>query len=162
VSSGNRAYAVSDLPSEVRVIDVSDPYHPAPIRSRTAEANPRAIASWNGAIYVLGDKLVAYDEASLTKLSEILDSYILDPTTTVTSADQHLRIDSGCAAVTGRSLAPELFTTSPWIPSTSFAAPSPVRSLASQEGTFYFLTDHSLEIWSTHALPKSPRQRAVR
>ena len=81
---------------------MSDPYHPAPILSRTAEANPRAIAWWNGVVYVLGDKLVAYDETNLTRLSDILGSYILDPATTVTSADQHLRIDAGCAAVTGR------------------------------------------------------------
>jgi len=165
VSSANRAYAINDLPSEVRVIDVSDPYHPAPILSRTSEVNPRAIAWWNGAIYVLGDKLVAYDETSLTKLSEILDSYILDPATTLTSADQHLRIDAGCAAVTGRSLAPQLFTIASstlWMTSSSFPSPSPVRSLAAQQGTLYFLTDHSLEIWSTHALVKGPRQRAAR
>jgi len=164
VSSANRAYAISDLPSEVRVINVSDPYHPAPMLSRTAEANPRAIAWENGTIYVPGDKLVAYDEASLTKFSEILDSYILDPATTLTTADQHLRIDAGCAAVTGRSLAPQLFTISSStlsMKSSSFPSPSPVRSLASQQGTLYFLTDHSLEIWSTHTLPKPPRHRAV-
>jgi hypothetical protein len=160
VTNGTRAYAISDLPTEVRVFNVSDPYHPSLVISRAAETTPVSIAYANGVVYVLGDKLISYDESTLNKLNEILGSYTADPNGIVTFADQHLRIDGGCAAVTGRSFAPQLF--SQWTFSPSFPTPSPVRSLAAQSGTFYFLTDHSLEIWSTHALPKVGRQRAVR
>ena len=160
VTSGNRAYAISDLPSEIRIFDVADPYHPLLVISRAAETTPVSISWSNGVVYVLGDKLISYNESTLNKLNEILGSYAVDPAGIVTFADQHLRIDGGCAAVTGRSFAPQLF--SQWTPVSSFSTPSPTRSLAVQPGTFYFLTDHSLEIWSTHSLSRAGRARAVR
>jgi hypothetical protein len=160
VASGNRAYAVSDLPSEIRVFNIADPYHPLLLISRVAEATPVSISYSNGVVYVLGDKLISYDESTLNKVNEILGSYAVDPTGIVTFADQHLRIDGGCAALTGRSFAPQLF--SQWTRAPSFSTPSPARSIAVQPGTFYFLTDHSLEVWSTHSLPKPGRMRAVR
>jgi hypothetical protein len=160
VTSGTRAYAISDLPSEVRVYNVADPYHPSLTISRAAETTPVSISYSNGIVYVLGDKLISHDEPTLNKLSEILGSYTVDPNGIVTFADQHLRMDGDCAALTGRSFSPQLFAQ--WTPAASFSTPSPARSLAVQPGTFYFLTDHSLEIWSTHALPKAGRVRAAR
>jgi hypothetical protein len=160
VASSNRAYAISDLPSEIRVFNIADPYHPSLVISRAAETTPVSISWSSGVLYVLGDKLISYDESTLNKVNEILGSYAVDPTGIVTFADQHLRIDGGCAAITGRSFAPQLF--SQWTPVPSFPTPSPARSLAGQPGTFYFLTDHSLEIWSTHSLPRAGRMRAVR
>ncbi|PYQ47137.1 MAG: hypothetical protein DMF59_19695 [Acidobacteria bacterium] len=48
--NGNRAYAITDLPAEIRVIDVSDPFHPATINSRAAEGTVISIAYSNGTI----------------------------------------------------------------------------------------------------------------
>ncbi|PYQ47138.1 MAG: hypothetical protein DMF59_19700 [Acidobacteria bacterium] len=74
----------------------------------------------------------------------------------MTFADQHIRISGACTVVTGRSFAPQILN------ATSFPSPSPARNVTSQGGTFYILTDHSLEIWSDQALPKPPRRAPAR
>jgi len=160
VTSGTRAYAVTDLPAEVRVINVADAVHPAIISSRATEGTPASIAYSNGALYVLGNTLNAFTEAGLTKGADLLGPYSSDGT--VTAVDQHVRIDGNCAIVTGRSFAPQLFTLPQWTPVSSFSSPSAARMLATQPGTFYILTDHSLEIWSTGTLPKVPRRPPAR
>jgi hypothetical protein len=160
VTSGTRAYATTDLPAEVRVINVADPVHPAIISSRAAEGKPASIAYANGTLYVLGNTLAAYTEAGLSKVADVLGAYSSEGT--VTFADQHVRIDGNCAIVTGRSFAPQLFTLPQWTAAPSFATPSAARVLASQPGTFYILTDHSLEIWSTMPLPKPARRAPAR
>ena len=160
VTSGSLAYAVTDLPAEVRVINVTDAMHPAIISSRAVEGTPASIAYSSGALYVLGNTLNAYTEAGLTKGADLLGPYSSDGT--VTSVDQHVRIDGNCAIVTGRSFAPQLFTLPQWTPVSSFSSPSAGRMLAAQPGTFYILTDHSLEIWSTGPLPKPPRRAPAR
>ena len=160
VTSGTRAYAVTDLPAEVRVINVADAMHPAIISSRATEGTTSSIAYANGTLYVLGNTLTTYTEAGLTKGADLLGAYSSDGS--VTFADQHVRIDGNCAIVTGRTFAPQLFTLPQWTPASSFSSPSPARMLAAQPGTFYVLTDHSLEIWSTGPLPKVPRRAPAR
>ncbi len=152
VPSGNRAYAITDLPAEIRVINVADPLHPSITASRSANGN--SIAYWNGTIYVLGDGLASYNEISLTKTADLL--------TATSNPDEHIRIDGNCAIVTGRDSSPQLFTLPQFTQADSFGTPSTARTVAAQPGVFYVLTDHSLEIWSTTPLPKPPRRAPAR
>lgn len=161
VTSAGRAYAISDLPAEVRIINVADPLHPAVINSRAADGTPVSIAYSNGTLYVLGNTLAAYSEASLTKAGDILGAYSSDGT--VTYADQRVRIDGNCAVVTGRSFGPTLYSVgTQWTAQSSPSSPSAARAIAMKPGTMYILTDHSLEIWSTSPLPKPPRRPPAR
>jgi hypothetical protein len=159
VTSGTRAYVVTELPNEVRVVDISDPAHPSVLVSRAAEGSqpPRAIAFANNTVYVLGEKLYGYSPADLSSTGDQLPSYVTDPSSGVTYVDQHLRADGSCIALTGRQFSPRFLTGSP-----SIASPAAGRFVATQPGTFYFLTDYSLEIWSTKPLPAQPRHRATR
>jgi hypothetical protein len=159
VTSGNRAYVLTELPNEIRVIDISDPAHPAVLVSRSSEGSqlPRAIAFAGGVVYVLGEKLYAYAEGDLSKSGEQLPSYVTDPASGVTYVDQHLRADGTCVALTGRQFSPQFVSGTPTI-----ASPAAARFIAWQPGTFYFLTDDSLEIWSTKSLPQPARHHATR
>jgi hypothetical protein len=160
VTSGTRAYVLTELPNEVRIVDITDPAHPSNIVSHATEGTqppPRAIAVANNTVYVLGEKLYAYSSADLSKTGEQLPSYVTDPASGLTYVDQHLRADGTCVALTGRQFSPQFLTGSP-----SIASPAAGRFIATQPGTFYFLTDYSLEIWSTKPLPPAPRHRAAR
>jgi hypothetical protein len=159
VTSGTRAYVLTELPNEVRVVDISDPAHPSVLVTHATEGAqpPRAIAFANNTVYVLGEKLYAYSPTDLSKTGEQLPSYATDPATGVTYVDQHLRADGACIALTGRQFSPQFLTGSP-----SIASPAAGRFVATQPGTFYFLTDYSIEIWSTKPLPVPARHRATR
>jgi hypothetical protein len=93
----------------------------------------------------------------LAKTGEQLASYVTDPASGVTYVDQHLRGDGACVAITGRQFSPQFLTGTPAI-----TAPAVGRFVATQPGTFYFLTDYSLEIWSTRPLTLPPRHHATR
>ena len=163
---GSNAYAIVDQPSEVRAYDVGDAVHPRQTASRAAEGAqlPVSISASNGAVYVLGEKLYAYDGA-LNKLGEQFPSYTSAPGSPVTFVDQRVRTANGCALVSGRAADATLYTTaSPaaWTANAQqFPAPSTVRSLAQVGSTFYVLTDHSLEIWANAPLAPLPRKRAA-
>lgn len=158
-TSGTRAYVLTELPNEVRVVDISDPAHPSTLAFRASEGSqpPRAIAFANGTVYVLGEKLYSYSSADLSKTGEQLASYVTDPASGVTYVDQHLGADGACVALTGRQFSPQFLTGTPAV-----ASPAAGRFVATQPGTFYFLTDYSLEIWSTKPLPVPARKRAGR
>ena len=162
VVSGTRAYVLTELPDEIRILDVSDPAHPRQLASRASEGTrlPASIAYANGTVFVLGEKLFEYDD-TLTKLGEPLGAYVDDAALGVTYADQRVRVDGGCLAMTGRQFSPQLFTTA-LAPQTSFRTPSAARALAAQPGRLYVLTDHSLEVWSSKPLPVSARRHAAR
>ena len=161
--SGTSAYVLTELPDEIRVLDVSDPAHPRQLASRAPEGArlPLSIAYANGIVYVLGEKLVQYNESDLSKIAEPLGAYADDPALGVTYADQRVRIDGGCLAITGRQYSPQLFSTA-LAPQASFATPSAARAIAAQPGRLYVLTDHSLEIWSAAPLPVPVKRRAAR
>ena len=158
---GTRAYVLTDLPDEIRVVDISDPAHPRQIGSRAVEGTrpPVSIAYAAGVISVLGEKLYRYDE-NLAKIAEPLGAYVDDASIGVSYADQRVRIDGGCVAVTGRQFSPQLFTSN-FTSLPSFPTPSPARAISMQGGRLYVLTDHSLEIWGTVA-PKAGRKHAAR
>lgn len=159
VTSGTRAYVLTELPNEVRVVDISDPAHPSILVSRASEGlqPPRAIAFANGTVYVLGEKLYSYAATDLSSGSTQLASYVTDLTSGVTYVDQHLRADAACVALTGRQFSPQFLPGTPLI-----ASPAAGRFVAAQPGTIYFLTDYSVEIWSTKPLPIAPKHHAAR
>lgn len=156
--AGQRAYVLTEVPDEIRVLDVSDPAHPVEIAKRAVEGTraPVSIAFANGTVYVLGDKLYTYTE-SLDKGAELLGAYVDDPLLGVTYADQRLRIQGTCVAMTGRAFSPQLFTAA-MQPQIGFATPSASRSIAAQPGRLYVLTDHSLEVWAFEP-PRPPARR---
>ena len=170
VTAGTTAYVLTELPNEVRVLDVTDPYHPQQRASRASAAQgartPVAIGADAGTVYVIGDRLDAYAEKDLNPLSTTAQFPLFanDPSTGVTYIDQHFRIDGGCATLTGRSFSPQLFKlqAGSWSSTQSFTTPSAARSLAAVPGTVYVLTDHSLEVWSSQPLPPTARRRATR
>jgi len=166
VTSGTRAYVLTELPNEVRMVDISDPAHPAVLVTRASEGTqaPRAIAFSSGTVYVLGEKLYSYSSTDLSTINAQLSSYVTDPASGVTYIDQHLRGDGTCIALTGRQFSPQFLNSNPAIlaPVPAVAAPAAGRFIATQPGTFYFLTDYSLEIWSTKPLALPPRHHATR
>ncbi|HEV8659775.1 MAG TPA: hypothetical protein VGS96_14280, partial [Thermoanaerobaculia bacterium] len=54
--SALRAYAIFDLPGEIRIYDVRDPLHPASLATRANDVAALAIAYNNGTVYALADK----------------------------------------------------------------------------------------------------------
>jgi hypothetical protein len=153
-----RAYAITDLPAEIRVIDVSDPFHPGTIASRVADGSPLSIAYSSGTIYVLGNTLATYNETTLAKITDFLGPYTSDGS--VTFADQHVRVSGFCGIVTGRTFGHMVLSLLQTM-ANSVPSPSPARSVAVQNGVFYILTDHSLEIWNG-GLPRPARRAPAR
>lgn len=154
--SGTRAYALFDDPGEVRVYDLAAPLHPAQLAAIARPASATSIAYESGRVHVLGDRLYTYAEGSLALTAQRL--------TAVTPDDAHrLRIQGGCAIITGRSEDPELYSVPSWTAAAGFELPSATRALALQDGRAVFLTGHSVEIW-TSAAPSPPpvRRRSVR
>ncbi len=163
--SGTRAWAIfNDLPASIRVYDTTDPLHPSALASRAAEgsAAPVSIAESNGTVYVLGEKLYAYDEAGLTKSGEQFASYQPDLAGVYAYVDQRIRIDGGCGLVSGRSASPQLFAVPQWIATAAPAVPASVRSVAAVPGRLYLLTDDSVEVWSTQPPPAPSRRHVTR
>jgi hypothetical protein len=153
VTNGNRAYVLTELPNEVRVVDITDPAHPAVLFSHATEGaqSPSSIAFANGTVYVLGEKLYTYAASDLSKTGEQLASAVFDP------AAQRIRAEGACVAYTGRDFSPKFLSGAPVV-----ASPANARFIAWQPGTFYFLTDYSVEIWSAKSLPQPARRRASR
>ena len=153
VTSGNRAYVLTELPNEVRVVDITDPAHPVVLFTHATEGAqpPSSIAFANGTVYVLGEKLYTYAAGDLSKTGEQLASAVFDPAT------QKIRADGACVAYTGRDFSPQFLGGTPVVTS-----PANARFVASQPGTLYFLTDYSLEIWSAKPLPQPARHRPSR
>lgn len=143
VTSGTRAYALFSAPDEMRVYDITNPLQPSLVNSAASPAGATDIAFANGKIYVIADKVYAYNE-SFVQSGEFL---------TASTALANMTIDGDCAVVTGRADNPQLYSTGSWAASvTQFTVPSTVRAIAQQPGHLFLLTDHSIEVWTT-ALP---------
>ena len=155
--SAGRAYAVFDLPAEVRSYSLADPLHPSVIASIAAEGSktPVSIAVTDN-VYVGGEKLYVYTPG-LTKLGEQYDSYQPDLVNGLQYNDQRVRADGGCVIVSARTFTPQ-FTSGAATPQ----VPAVVRSIASVPGRFYVLTDDSLEVWSSQPAAPPARRRGTR
>jgi hypothetical protein len=163
--AGTTAYALTDFPKEIRVYSIANAAHPAQTASRaiTETPAPTAIAGDATNAFVLGERLVTYTAASLTPVATQLDSF-LGATGANTYTDQHLRGSAPCIFLTGRNANALYSTANPaaWTATLPFDAPSFVRSAAFVPGTFYLLTDHSLEVVGTGAVPKPAKKKISR
>jgi hypothetical protein len=159
----DRAYALFELPSEVRVVDVSDALHPSQLAARAAEGAqpPVSIAFGAGTVFVLGEKLYLYNEA-LVKTGEQYPAYAADPTSGVAYIDQRVRVDGSCVLVSGRSFAPEVLAFPGLAVAQTLAMPAAVKSAVSAGGRLYLLTDYSLEVLSSGSAPPPARRRIAR
>jgi hypothetical protein len=157
--SAGHAYALFDLPAEIRAYTLGDPLHPSLAATVAAEGSktPVSIAVDGNVVYVDGEKLYTYTTASLAKIGEQFDAYQPDLTNTLQYVDQRVRADAGCVLVSARTFSPQ-FTAAPQ----PLQVPAVVKSLAAVPGRFYVLTDDSLEVWSSQAAVPSPRHRAAR
>jgi len=155
VTSGTRAYALFDLPAEVRVLNIADPLHPAQLIAATAPASATSIAAHSGRVLVLGDKLYEYTETTLLQKAAHL--------TTIANPDkaQQLRVEGNCLIVTARGANPETFNAATLAPIPgAFEVPANVRSIAIDGGTAFLLTTHSIEVWGAAASRPGKRRSA--
>ena len=155
-TSGTTAYALTDMPSEVRVIDVTNPALPNILRSRAVEGSraPTAIAQSAGTIYVLGDQLYSYSSTSLTGSGQPVP-FTNDPTAT-------LRLAGNCGVMSGQTFGPLLYALPAFAAQTAPAVPAPARSVTVQNGSAFVVTEDSLEIWSASPLTAPARRRPAR
>ncbi|HYH07334.1 MAG TPA: hypothetical protein VEK11_09785 [Thermoanaerobaculia bacterium] len=156
VVTNTRAYALFDTPNELRVIDIADALHPSQVVAVARPSTATSVAHEPGTVHVLGDKLYSFSDTTLTFTGDRFAAVTPDPA-------QQIRIEGGCAIVTGRGESPQLFTLPAWAAHTSqYDVPSAMREAAMQPGRLYLLTGHSLEIWSSIAQQPMPRRRSVR
>lgn len=150
VTSGTRAYALVDLPAEIRVLNIADPLHPAPVISAAAPASATSLAAYSGRVYVAGDRLYEYTESTLLLKAAHLAAMTPDK-------PQQVRVDGNCLVLTARGAHPEAYDAATLAPATTLEVPSSVRVMAVQPGRLVLLTGHSVEVWST--APLGPRKR---
>jgi hypothetical protein len=150
VTSGTRAYALVDLPAEVRVLDIADPLHPAQVIAAVAPATATSLAAYSGRVYVAGDRLYEYTESTLLLKATHLTAITPDKA-------QQVRVDGSCLVLTARGASPEAYDAATLAPAATFEVPSSVRMMTVQGGRLVLLTGHSIEVWSTAAA--EPRKR---
>lgn len=160
-TTGTSAYAVFDLPSEVRLYNVSTSALPVLVRSVASggSTTPVSIAFLNNNVYVAGDKLYTYD-AQLSQRTDGPDAFQPDAVAGFTFRDQRVGVVGNCLFVS--SSAQPVWLNPPLLVLAKALVPAVVRSVAQTTGRLYLLTDDSLEIWSTSTTaPQAPRHRSV-
>jgi hypothetical protein len=154
--SGTRAYALSAFPDQIRVLNIADPLHPAPLVTAVGKPLAASIQFAAGKVYVLAGKVYGYTEATLTQVEERL-------TGSVSAAPQRLRIDGTCAVISRDANPPVLYDLPSWTTSArQFTLPSPLRSFVLEPSLLLILTDHSLEIAHPAPTGTPPRRRSAR
>lgn len=151
VTEGTRAYALFELPDEVRVLNITNPLQPSQVVATASPAQASSVAFSAGTVLVLADKVYAYNE-SLLPAGEFLSSV---------AAREWLAVDGDCATILGGTA--ELFTLPSWSGAPMpIEIPSVARAIALQPGRLYVLTEHSIEVWTTAPPPAPTRRRATR
>ena len=92
VTSGTRAYALFQLPDELRILDIANPLQPSQIIAAPSPALASDIGYSAGKVYVVAGKVYSFNE-SLIAAGELLANV---------SATQSLAIDGDCAVITGQ------------------------------------------------------------
>ena len=155
VTLNNRAYALFELPNEVRTIDITNPLQPSQMLAITPPNRATSIAAKQGSVFVAGDRLYEYAENTMLLKQTYLPAISPDKA-------QQVRIDGNCLLLTARNQNPETYNATTLIPAPpQFDVPSPVRGVAMLPGKVLLLTSHSLEVWSSLA-PDNPKRRATR
>jgi hypothetical protein len=151
VTSGTRAYALFDLPAEIRVLDIADPLRPAQLIAAGAPPSATSLAAHSGRVLVAADRLYEYTESTLLLRNTHLTAVTSDKA-------QEVRVDGNCLIITARGPNPEAYDATTLAPATSFEVPSNVRMISIRPGTLVLLTGHSIEVWSTSAPPQRKRR----
>lgn len=161
VWSGERAWALSDSPREVRIYDISSPSSPSRVAAAAATGDPVSVAHGAGSVWALGARLGRYSEA-LQPQEEFLDPWTADPSGRVTYIDQKVRAAGDCLIVAGREAAPRVYRVSGGTISevAAPAAAGAVRDIVHDGESIHLLGEHSLEGWTT--LPAPERSRLLR
>jgi hypothetical protein len=162
-TAGTSAYAIFDLPSEVRLYDVSNPASPVLSKSVTAPGSttPVSITFLNNIVYVAGDSLYAYD-AQLTHRDDYPPSFQPDPIAGFAFRDQRLAFAGNCLFASRAAQPQWILPPLSLLLAVNAATPAAARSVAQASGRLYVLTDDSLEIWSmSTTAPQAPRRRAA-
>lgn len=153
VTSGNRAYALFEFPTEVRVIDIASPLQPSQLLAIPSPNRATSVAAHQGRVLVLGDRLYEYGENTMLLTGTHLAAITPDKA-------QQMRVDGNCLVITARGANPETYNAATLIPAPpQYNVPSPVRSIAILPGKLLLLTTHSLEVWSS--LPPGSSKRRV-
>jgi hypothetical protein len=154
VVADDLAYALFELPGEVRVIDVSNPLQPAQVRSIPSPNRAASLAPYQNRVFVLGDRLYEYSETLVLRATHL-------PAISPDRAQQ-VRVEGNCLLLTARGTNPETYNAATMIPAPpQYDVPSPVRSVAVLPGKVLLLTSHSLEVWSSQQA-QSPKRRVAR
>jgi len=168
---GTTGFAVVDLPSELRILNLTDPLRPSIVRSRSNVDSSEfgGIVSLTrsriGTLVGAGRKLYLFSEESFAKTGELLETYVADPSGRITILDQRVRVLGDCLVLIGRAHEPLLFTVSSTGMLTAagtFRAAAAVKKVDLSPSTFHFLTDYSIDVWSSLSTPPATRQRGGR
>lgn len=155
VTGTNRAYALFELPNEVRVINILNPLQPSQMLAIASPLRATSVSAHQGRVFVLGDRLYEYVENTLVLKAMHFPAITPDKA-------QQVRVDGNCLLITARNANPETYNAATVIPAPpQHDVPASVRSVALLPGKLLLLTTHSLEVWSS--APSEPsRRRAVR
>ncbi len=155
VTASNRAYALFELPNEVRTINIANPLQPTQIVAIVAPNRATSVSAHTGRVLVTGDRLYEYTESSMQLKGTYLPAISPDKA-------QQLRVDGNCLVIAARGMNPETYNAATLIPAPpQFDVPSPVRGVALLPGKLLLLTSHSLEVWPSTA-PENPKRRPMR
>jgi hypothetical protein len=150
--SGTRAYALLEDPLEIAVFDVANPLAPNIIARAAAPTTASSIAFANNRVLVLGDKLYTYSQTLAPAGDRLVASTLPNP---------QIAVAGSCAVIAGRGDHPELYdAASLTAATTQLEVPSNVRSIATQPGRVYLLTEHSIEVWAVEAAAPAKRRSA--
>ncbi|HET8772506.1 MAG TPA: hypothetical protein VFP80_01895, partial [Thermoanaerobaculia bacterium] len=108
VTANDRAYALFELPNEVRVLNVANPLQPAQIMAIAAPNRAVSVATHQNRVLVLGDRLYEYAETLVLKGTHL----------SAISPDraQQVRVDGNCLLITARGASPETYNAATLIP----------------------------------------------
>ena len=151
---GTRAWVITDLPAEIRRLDLADALHPSIAATRAIEGNAASLAHNGTTLYALSDRLYAYRDGDLAALSQQF------PTTSV--SNPMVRTINGCGVVSRNGAATLYDTANPsaWSGASVMQLPAPARSIAVSPTRLIVLTDYSIEVYG--GTTGAVRRRATR
>ncbi|HJQ38352.1 MAG TPA: hypothetical protein VKB93_14540 [Thermoanaerobaculia bacterium] len=151
VEGGVRIFGLFTLPEEIRGLR-ANPALGLPDIAIASPANATDIAYANGRVYVMANKVFAYND-SLQPAGEFLDA---------SNAAASLTVAGDCAVIIGRGEHPLQYTLPSFAPAASqILVPSPAKGLAQQLNRLFVLTEHSIEVWANAPLPAKGKRRAA-
>lgn len=158
--SGSTAWAVTDLPGEVRRIDVRDPLSPVIAAARGVDGDPVSVAHdpAGDRLWLLGQRLQWLEPLSLQPLGEWLESWRPHPR--LSYNQQRIRSGPGGLAIVGRWFAPRIWPGGdPPIAPLVWDTPAAARAIAAARDGWLLVTDASIEVAMT---PEESRRRGIR